>query len=169
MIEIKSYLGKVLHRSEKDTIGSAVAEAVAICADLSGADLSGAYLSGADLSGAYLRGAYLGGADLSGANLGGANLGGADLGGAKILPNAEMLTGLARYSWFAVWTNAGCLLHYGCERHTVETWRVNAAALAVQHQPEKAAEYERLTLALVTFVEAALPPPIQAESKGVTP
>lgn len=42
MIEIKSYLGTVLHRSEADTIKAATEKAVA-----RGADLRGAYLGGA--------------------------------------------------------------------------------------------------------------------------
>ena len=63
---------------------SAVLEAVAKGADLSGAYLSGAYLRGADLSVAYLRGADLSGADLRGADLSGADLSGADLSGTKV-------------------------------------------------------------------------------------
>jgi hypothetical protein len=47
MIEIKSYLGTVLHRSEKNTLIEAMEESVA----------SGAYLGGADLVGAELIGA----------------------------------------------------------------------------------------------------------------
>src|SRR5438876_996292 len=42
MVEIKSWLGEVLHRSEKETIKQALEEAVLRGADLSGADLSGA-------------------------------------------------------------------------------------------------------------------------------
>ena len=190
MIEIKSYRGAVLHRSDKETIKAAVEEAAASGADLSGASLHGAnlrdadlgdanlhganlrgadlgdtYLGGADLRDADLRDADLRGADLGGAYLGGADLGGADLGDAKILPNAEMLTGYARYRWFAVWTDGGLLLHYGCERLTVQDWRSKASALAIRHHPDQASEYEALTLALVAFVEAALPKPIPTETE----
>ena len=150
MIEIKSYLGTVLHRSDKETMKAAVEEAVA---------------RGADLGTADLRGANLCGADLRGANLRGANLRGAYLDGAKILLNAEILTGCARYRWFAVWTDGGLLLHYGCERLTIEVWRLKASALAIKHQPDQASEYEALTLALVAFVEAALPKPIPTETE----
>jgi hypothetical protein len=84
MIEIKSYMGAVLHRSEKDTIREALIEAVRARADLRGADLRGADLGGADLGGANLGGANLRGADLRGADLGGADLGGANLRGADL-------------------------------------------------------------------------------------
>jgi hypothetical protein len=79
MIEIKAYLGAVLHRSEKDTIKAAMEEAVNLGADLLGANLSVADLRGADLRGANLRGANLRGANLSVADLSGANLSLADL------------------------------------------------------------------------------------------
>jgi len=150
MIEIKSYLGTVLHRSDQETLPATMEEAEA---------------SDADLLGANLRGADLHGANLRGADLGDAYLGGADLGCAKILPNAEMLTGYAHYRWFAVWTDGGLLLHYGCERLTVQDWRSKASALAIRHHPDHASEYEALTLALVAFVEAALPKPIPTETE----
>ena len=183
MIEIKSYLGAVLQRSDKETINAAMEEAVARGADLDGADLRdanlrgadlrGANLRGADLRGANLRGAYLDGANLRvanlrGADLRGAYLDGAYLDGAKILLNAEILTGCARYRWFAVWTDGGLLLHYGCERLTIEDWRLKASALAIKHQPDQASKYEALTLAIVAFVEAALPKPIPTETTKET-
>ena len=168
MIEIKSYLGAVLHRSDKETMKAAVEEAVARGADLRGADLGTADLRGANLRGADLRGANLRGANLRGAYLDGAYLDGAYLGGAEILLNAEILTGCARYRWFAVWTDGGLLLHYGCERLTIEDWRLKASALAIKHQPGQASKYEALTLAIVAFVEAALPKPIPTETTKET-
>ena len=62
MIEIKSWLGGVLHRSEKDTLKAALEEAVAADADLADANLADADLAGADLAGANLAGANLAGA-----------------------------------------------------------------------------------------------------------
>ena len=57
MIEIKSYTGTVLHRSEADTMRAAVEEAVAARANLAGAYLARANLAGANLAGATLIGA----------------------------------------------------------------------------------------------------------------
>jgi hypothetical protein len=89
MIEIKSYTGTVLHRSEADTMRAAVEEAVAARANLAGAylaraDLTGAYLAVAYLAGANLAGANLALADLTRANLAGANLAGPNLAGANL-------------------------------------------------------------------------------------
>src|SRR3990167_3921726 len=73
------WIGSIIFQSTKTTYKEAVAERLAIDADLSDADLSDANLSGADLSGADLSGA-----DLSDANLIGADLSGADLSGAEL-------------------------------------------------------------------------------------
>ena len=150
--EIKSWLGAVLYRSEKDTLRKAVIEAV-----LRGTDLRGAYLRGADLVGADLGGAYLSGAVLSGTDLRGADLSGAVLSGAKIIAGGQMLTGYALgYFWWATQTDKGVLLQYGCERGTVAEWLDNARGWATEHESSRAAEYEAATLALLKFVEVAL-------------
>ena len=83
-MDIKNVGGKVLFKSDKETIKETLIEAIK-----KGIDLRGAYLEGADLGGAYLRGADLRDADLRdaylvGADLRGAYLGGADLEGIKI-------------------------------------------------------------------------------------
>src|SRR3990167_3326023 len=93
------WIGSIIFQSTKTTYKEAVAERLAIGADLSDADLSGADLSDADLSDANLRdanlsdanliGADLSDADLSGADLSDANLIGADLSGAD-LSGAEL-------------------------------------------------------------------------------
>jgi hypothetical protein len=84
-IQIKNrYTDAVIHEGDYVSIMEAVAGAIKIGADLSGATLSWADLSGADLSGANLSWADLSGADLSGATLSWADLSGADLSGANL-------------------------------------------------------------------------------------
>ncbi len=79
-ITIKSwYSGNTLFETDAETIGGAVAAAIAAKANLSGANLSGADLRSANLRSANLSGANLRSANLSGANLSGANLSGANL------------------------------------------------------------------------------------------
>ncbi len=77
-IKIKNrWTGAVIHEGDYVSIYEAVANAIQVDADLSGANLRNANLSGANLSGADLRNANLSGADLRNANLSGANLSGA--------------------------------------------------------------------------------------------
>jgi hypothetical protein len=83
-IEIRTSLGKVLHRSEAASLREAVEEAAAQRVDLRGADLNGTDFSGANLAGADLARADLAGADLAYANLTGTNFTGADLAGADL-------------------------------------------------------------------------------------
>ena len=83
------WIGSIIFQSTKTTYKEAVAERLAIGADLSDADLSGADLSDADLSDANLRDANLSDANLRDANLSDANLIGADLSGAD-LSGAEL-------------------------------------------------------------------------------
>jgi hypothetical protein len=89
-IQIKNrFTGAVIFETDAETIGGAVAAAIAAKPDLRGANLCGANLRGADLRGANLCGADLCGADLCGADLRGAdlreaNLRGADLRGANL-------------------------------------------------------------------------------------
>ena len=71
--------GTVIFETDAESIGAAVAAAIAAKINLSGADLSDANLSRAYLSGANLSRAYLSGANLSGANLSRADLSGANL------------------------------------------------------------------------------------------
>ena len=172
MIEIKSFIGAVLHRSEKDTIKAALEEAVALRANLrranlGGANLGGAYLGDANLGGANLGGAYLGDANLRGADLRGANLGGAYLGDATIIEGGHILTGHALgYSWWAAPTDKGVLLHYGYEQGTPAEWRENAKAWAERHESDRADQFERFTLALLAMVEVAFAEIPVAEPKG---
>jgi hypothetical protein len=84
MTEIVDHVGKILHRSEKDTIKEALEEAVFQGAHLDDAQLDGAHLEGAQLDGAHLEGAWLQGVFLHGAHLEGAYLEGAQLFGAHL-------------------------------------------------------------------------------------
>src|SRR3990167_5078984 len=59
------WIGSIIFQSTKTTYKEAVAERLAIGADLSDADLSGADLSDANLIGADLSGADLSGAELN--------------------------------------------------------------------------------------------------------
>ncbi len=70
---------KIFASETAETISEAIAQAMAVVANLREANLSGANLSGANLSGANLSGADLRRADLREANLSEANLSGADL------------------------------------------------------------------------------------------
>ena len=73
-MDIKNVGGKVLFKSDKETIKETLIEAIKKGIDLRDADLRDAYLRGAYLRDADLRDADLRGADLRGANLRGANL-----------------------------------------------------------------------------------------------
>ena len=68
----------VIHEGNHVSLREAVATAIKVDVNLSGADLRSANLSGANLSGADLRSADLRSANLSGANLSDVNLSGAD-------------------------------------------------------------------------------------------
>ena len=76
--------GTVIFETDAESIGAAVAAAIAAKINLSGADLSDANLSRAYLSGANLSGANLSRADLSGANLSRAYLSRANLSDANL-------------------------------------------------------------------------------------
>src|SRR5579859_3747896 len=70
---------KVIFETDAETIGGAVAAAIASTADLYGANLRSANLRSADLRSADLHGADLSSANLTSANLSSANLYGANL------------------------------------------------------------------------------------------
>ena len=87
------WIGSIIFQSTKTTYKEAVAERLAIGADLSGADLSDADLSDANLRDANLSDANLIGADLSGADLSGAELNCAKFygkGGTKPLKRSQL-------------------------------------------------------------------------------
>ena len=96
-IQIKNrWSGVSIFETDAETIGGAVAAAIAAKADLRSADLSGADLRSANLSGANLRSANLYGANLSGADLRSADLSGAEnwehlLPSRTILPSGDLI------------------------------------------------------------------------------
>ena len=83
-MDIKNVGGKVLFKSDKETIKETLIEAIKKGIDLRDADLRDAYLRGAYLRDADLRDADLRDADLRGAYLRDADLRGADLRGAYL-------------------------------------------------------------------------------------
>ena len=74
----------VIHEGNHVSLREAVATAIKVDVNLSGADLRSANLSGANLSGADLRSADLRSANLSGANLSDVNLSDVNLSGADL-------------------------------------------------------------------------------------
>ena len=122
-------------------------------ANLAGANLAGANLTGVNLADASLDSASLDGANLTGASLDGANLTGADLGKFKLLNGyVRSITG-GRYAALTVSTDAGRVLRFGCETHTLSDWRQNVRALCQKHAPDQVDQFEREILALVAWCE----------------
>ena len=157
MIEIKSYTGTVLHRSEADTMRAAVEEAVAARANLAGAYLARANLAGANLAGpnlaganlarASLAGANLAGADLAWANLAWANLAGATLIGARPVLMIGPIGSRAAYLTSYI-TDAGVRVMAGC-------WTGTLAELAERVTSEHGdSNHGREYAAAIAMIEA---------------
>jgi hypothetical protein len=88
---------------------------------------------GPSLSGANLSGADLRGADLSGANLSGADLRGANLSEGTVAASAAGAAGGYHWHTLAI-ADGGCILHYGCNRATLDVWRSRGPEYGARHQ-----------------------------------
>jgi len=106
---------------------------------------------------ADLRGANLIGADLSGANLTDALLGYADLTRANLVGTGVRVWQSDFYAAYTVPGQLGRLLAFGCERLKLAAWDRDVAEICQEHEPERAAEYEREIRALVAMCRAIFP------------
>ena len=146
------------------------------CADLSGSDLSYSDLSRSDLSRSNLNGSNLLGSDLRDCNLSGSDLSGCDLRDSDLrgtilvgcdlhdcdlrgsdLRDSDLSDSGCRvwisdkYTAYTVPGENGRILHFGCERHTLDVWEEKVKELCERYEPVHAARYEAEIQALVAL------------------
>ena len=114
--------------------------------DLSCADLRGSNLSGSNLRDSDLRGTILVGCDLHDCDLRGSDLRDSDLSdsGCRVWISDK-------YTAYTVPGENGRILHFGCERHTLDVWEEKVKELCERYEPVHAARYEAEIQALVAL------------------